>query len=142
MAAEERWPEFTRQAFDRGVRSTLSIPLPVQRQVIGALNLYASESHRFDAGVVVELADNFGAYAAVAIANTRLYLSAASLAEQMQAAMTSRAVIEQAKGMLMVQRQCNAEDAFDILVAMSQQTHRRLRHVATALVQEMTTAGD
>jgi AmiR/NasT family two-component response regulator len=116
----------------------LSVPLPVQRQVIGALNLYATELGVFDPEVVT-LAEQFGDYAAVAIANTTLYMSAALLAEQMQAAMTSRAVIEQAKGMLMVQRKCDADAAFDILVELSQHSHRKLREVAQVVVEHALT---
>jgi AmiR/NasT family two-component response regulator len=48
--------------------------------------------------------------------------------------MESRAVIEQAKGVLMGQRQCDAEEAFDILVKLSQQSNRKLREVAQALL--------
>jgi GAF domain-containing protein len=125
-------------AASKGVRSTLSVPLPVQRQVIGALNLYATELGVFDPEVVT-LAEQFGDYAAVAIANTTLYMSAAQLAEQMQAAMTSRAVIEQAKGMLMVQRKCDADAAFDILVQLSQHSHRKLREVAQVVVEQALT---
>jgi GAF domain-containing protein len=135
---ERRWPEFADAAAAKGIRSTLSVPLPVQRQVIGALNLYATE-HGVFAPEVVALAEQFGDYAAVAIANTTLYMSAAQLAGQMHAAMTSRAVIEQAKGMLMVQRKCDADAAFDILVQLSQHSHRKLRDVAQLIVEQALT---
>jgi GAF domain-containing protein len=137
-SADTRWPQFVDDAANKGIRSTLSVPLPVQRQVIGALNLYATELGVFDPEVVA-LAEQFGDYAAVAIANTTLYMSAAQLAEQMQAAMTSRAVIEQAKGMLMVQRKCDADAAFDILVQLSQHSHRKLREVAQVVVDQALT---
>jgi GAF domain-containing protein len=82
MAAESRWPQFTADAQNQGVASSLSVPLPVQRQVIGALNMYASAEHAFADGVV-ELAEQFGDYAAVAIAHTTLYMSNRELAAQM-----------------------------------------------------------
>jgi AmiR/NasT family two-component response regulator len=50
--------------------------------------------------------------------------------------MASRAVIEQAKGVLMGQRRCSADEAFDILVGLSQQANRKLRDVAQALVEQ------
>jgi GAF domain-containing protein len=143
MAVEERWPQFTVDARTKGVGSTLSVPLPVQRQVIGALNLYCPERASFTDSVV-ELATRFGDYAAVAIAHTTLYLSASDLAEQMSQAMQSRAVIEQAKGVLIGQRQCSPDEAFDMLVSLSQQSHRKLRDVAQAVVTgfaDGTTAG-
>jgi AmiR/NasT family two-component response regulator len=52
----------------------------------------------------------------------------------MQAAMESRAVIEQAKGIVMRERRCTADEAFANLVKISQDTNRKLRDVATALV--------
>lgn len=134
VQSETRWPQFTRDAVAKGIGSTLSVPLPVQGRVIGALNMYASKPEAFD-GTAVKLTKDFGAYAAVAITNTSLYLSASQLAEQMTAALASRAGIEQAKGMLMAQRKCSADEAFDLLVKLSQQTNRKLHAVAAALVE-------
>jgi GAF domain-containing protein len=140
MATEERWPEFTADARRSGVHSSLSVPLPVQRQVIGALNLYSSEGQSFDDDVVA-LAEKFGDYAAVAIAHTTLYLSTSQLAEQMSHAMQSRAAIEQAKGILMGQRRCDADAAFNILVGLSQHSHRKLRDVALILIDHTLASG-
>jgi GAF domain-containing protein len=135
MAAEQRWPQFTADAHKRGVRSSLSIPLPVQRQVIGALNMYSLDQAPFGDDVI-ELAEKFGDYAAVAIAHTALYMTTSDLAAQMTEAMGSRAAIEQAKGILMGQRKCDADEAFNILVGLSQHSHRKLREVARALIDQ------
>jgi AmiR/NasT family two-component response regulator len=67
-----------------------------------------------------------------------VYAAQGQVAEQLQQAMQSRAVIEQAKGILMGQRRCSARDAFDILVRLSQATNRKLRDVAQALVEDAT----
>lgn len=135
MAAETRWPQFSAAAHDKGVCSSLSVPLPVQRQVIGALNMYSSQGQSFPDDTI-KLAEKFGDYAAVAIAHTTLYMSSAELAEQMAEAMRSRAVIEQAKGILIGQRHCTPEEAFNTLVQLSQHSHRKLRDVAKALIDE------
>src|SRR5437763_6924953 len=71
-SAETRWPRFTQTAAENGVASTLSVPLPVQRQVTGALNFYASEPAAFSEEIV-ELTQTFAAHAAVAAANAHLY---------------------------------------------------------------------
>lgn len=137
VATESRWPQFAKVALDAGVASSLSVPLPAQRHIIGALNVYA---RRHD--VITEqrerLAEQFAMYAAVAIGNTALYLTSAKLAEQMQEAMTSRAVIEQAKGVLMAVHRCDADEAFARLVSASQHSHEKLRTVAAQLVQRAT----
>jgi GAF domain-containing protein len=133
MAAETRWPAFARQALAAGVRSSLSVALPLQEAVLGALNIYATQPAMFDRDAT-ELARTFAGYAAVAIANARLYQATATLAEDMRRAMETRAVIEQAKGILVAQRHCTPEQAFELLTRLSQSTHRKLRDCATDLV--------
>jgi GAF domain-containing protein len=132
-ASDTRWPDFARDAHEHSVRSSLSVPLPVQRQVIGALNMYTREQFSADEPTV-RLADQFATYAAAAIANTTLYMTAAQLAHQMLEAMESRATIEQAKGILMARHRCDPGAAFDLLVRASQEGHLKLREVATRIV--------
>jgi GAF domain-containing protein len=133
MAAETRWPRFARQALADGVRSSLSVALPMQEAVMGALNIYATRAGAFDGDAVV-VARAFAGYAAVAIANARLYETTATLAEDMRRAMETRAVIEQAKGILIAQQHCTPERAFELLTRLSQATHRKLRDCAADLV--------
>ena len=135
MHSEHRWREWSNEAVERGAGSSLSIPVPVQREVMAALNIYSTDPNAFDADSI-ELATTFSAYAGVALANMHLYQAQGQMAEQLQNAMQSRAVIEQAKGILMGERQCRAEQAFDILIALSQDTNRKLRDVAQALVDQ------
>ncbi|SCG54990.1 GAF and ANTAR domain-containing protein [Micromonospora halophytica] len=131
--AEDRWPAWATRARQVGVGSSLSIGLPIQEAVVGTLNVYGSAPRAFDPEAM-ELAKTFAAYAAVALANAHSYENATTLAEQMRAAMESRAVIEQAKGIIMGDRRCTAEEAFGILVKLSQDTNRKLRDVAELLV--------
>jgi GAF domain-containing protein len=133
MTAEDRWPDWAARAAQAGARSSLSIGLPMHEQITGALNVYATEPKAFDHDAVI-LGQTFAGYAAVALTNAHLYDAQTNLARQMQAAMQSRAVIEQAKGILMGSRHCTADEAFAILTRLSQDTNRKLRDVATALV--------
>jgi GAF domain-containing protein len=133
MSDEPRWSQWAAKAYARGSHSSLSVGLPVEEQVTGALNLYSTKPHAFDDDTVV-LAQTFAGYAAVALANAHLYDVKANLAQQMQAAMESRAVIEQAKGIIMGERRCTADEAFTILTKVSQDSNRKLRDVAAALV--------
>jgi GAF domain-containing protein len=135
MATDERWPAFARTAVDAGVLSSLSISLPIQDSVVGALNVYAVKPHAFDADAIA-LGRTFAGYAAVAIANAHLLDNAAATARQMGEAMEYRAVIEQAKGILMGGRRCTPEEAFSILRNLSNSSNRKLRDVAAALVEE------
>ena len=135
MSAEDRWPEWAVRAFTAGVQSSLSIGLPVQDTVNGALNIYATKPEAFDAEAI-ELGQTFAGYAAVALANAHLYDATATLAEQMRTAMESRAVIEQAKGIIMGDQRCTADEAFRILTKMSRDTNRKLRDVAALIVSQ------
>ncbi|MGW5669218.1 GAF and ANTAR domain-containing protein [Micromonospora sp. NPDC003776] len=132
MSAESRWPEWADRARKAGAASSLSIGLPIQEAMVGALNIYGAAAGAFDEQV--ELAQTLAGYAAIALANVHLYESTATLAQQMQEAMQSRAVIEQAKGIIMAQRRCSADEAFAILARVSQDANRKLREVAESLV--------
>ena len=114
---EQRWPDWARDAQQAGARSSLSIGLPVQEKVTGALNIYATEPHAFDDDAIA-LAQTFAGFAAVGLANAHLYETQATLAGHMQKAMQSRAVIEQAKGIIMGERRCTSDEAFTILTKL------------------------
>src|SRR4051794_11093766 len=134
LAAEDRWPGYVPAGLEAGVRGSLSVPIEVPN-VVGALNIYAREAAAFDEDVV-GVAFDLGQYVGIVANATDEWNRASTLAQQMQEAMESRGVIEQAKGILMAQRRCTAEEAFEMLVRLSQESHRKLRDVASALVQQ------
>ena len=134
---ETRWPDYARIAVERGSLSSLSVPVPVREAVHGALNLYGVEADAFD-DEARAVARAFASYAAVAVHNMHLYASTRDLAENLDVAMRSRAVIEQAKGILMSQRRCDANEAFGLLAAASQRSNRKLRDIAHAIVDGVT----
>jgi GAF domain-containing protein len=131
---ERRWPDWAADAEKAGAYSSLSIGLPVHEHVTGALNIYATVPDAFDDDAVA-IAQTFAGFAAVGLANAHLYETQATLAGHMQKAMDNRAVIEQAKGIIMGDRRCTAEQAFAILAKLSQDSNRKLRDVASALVE-------
>ena len=114
--------------------SSLSVPVKLPEPVGAAINLYSRQDAGFDPQVV-ELAQTLAGYAGVALANMHLYEAQAKVAEHLRIALESRAVIEQAKGVLMAERRVTADDAFQLLVGLSQDTNRKLRDVASALVE-------
>ncbi len=134
MSSEERWPAYSKVAAAEGACSTLSVGMPFQHALTGAINIYARDAHAFD-DTSVEVAETFAGYAAVAVTNVHLYESTATLASQMQEAMDSRAVIEQAKGILVAQRGGTPEDAFTLLSMASQHRNKKLRDIAAAIVE-------
>jgi GAF domain-containing protein len=133
--SEKRWREWAEHAASQGCGSSLSVPVPLQREVLAALNIYSTREDAFD-DASAELGITFAAYAAVTLANKHLYDAQGRVVEQLQDAMRSRAVIEQAKGIIMGERRCTSDEAFEALVSMSQDANRKLRDVAQALVDE------
>jgi GAF domain-containing protein len=133
MRTDSRWPDYAPRAAERGVRSSMSTPLPYQGATIGALNVYATEPAAFTPDDVA-VAEEIASYVAVAVANADAHAEAREVGEQMRAAMESRSVIDMAKGMLMAQHGCSADEAFTILSHASQRSNRKLRDIARAMV--------
>jgi len=137
LAGETRWPEYRERALELGVHSSLSIPLTSGERHLGGLNLYGSRPGNF-AGVVRQHAEIFAVQAATALL---LVLRSADQAEQsvqLEQALSSRTVIDQAIGILMAQQQCTAEEAFALLRAHSQNNNRKLRDVAADLITRVS----
>ena len=140
VRTEQRWPDYVAHAQEVGVRSSLSVPLPYQGSSIGALNIYSTEVAAFATPEALEAGLDTAEVVAVAIANADAHWQASEQARNMRLAMESRAVIEQAKGVLMAQRRLTAEQAFEVLRDASQRYNRKLRDIAAGIV-ESTQAG-
>jgi GAF domain-containing protein len=136
MAAEERWPDYAVHAAERGVGSSLSVPLPFQGATIGALNNYSVRSHAFGEADIA-LGEEVAAFVAIAVGNAEAAARASDDVLNMRRAMASRGVIEQAKGILMERYKITAEQAFTLLTHASQRANVKLRDVA----EELTSTG-
>ena len=110
-------------------------PLLIDVQVIGAINAYAYSRDAFGEHAV-KLGSQFAGPAAVSVYNAKLLTEARDRAEQLQRALGSRAVIDQAIGILRSRSGGNAQEAFDRLTRMSQAGNVKLRVVAERLVDE------
>jgi GAF domain-containing protein len=134
LKSEARWPSYVPRALDEGVRSIMSLPMAAEGSIIGALNLYSREPQAFDAEAA-SVGEIVAAHAGLASQVTAAFFRHRDLADQLSEAMQSRAVIEQAKGILMAVHRCDADDAFRHLVRRSQSTNRKLRDVAEETVK-------
>lgn len=124
--------DFAALARHLGVTSVLAVGLPLDHRVVGSLNLYCTgpapdERDR-------ELATEFARHAAVVADNAAEYAGVTELVGHLRTALESRAVIEQAKGILMHRHGCTADEAFGRLATESQNQGRKLREVAADLV--------
>lgn len=135
MATEERWPRYTPRAQAQGVGSSLSVPLPFQGTSIGALNVYSGRRLAFASEESLGAGREVAEAIAVAVVNADAHGRLTEQAHNLQLAMESRAVIEQAKGVLIAQRRVTPEEAFEILREASQRYNRKLRDIAVGIVE-------
>ena len=133
---DERWPDYMPRAVERGALSSLSVPLAIDddEQVSGALNIYARRAAAFDEDSR-SAATRFGPYAAVAVGNLHAYRSARDTADNLRAALESRAVIDQAKGVLVERYKLTPDRAFEMLAQASMHANRKVRDIADDLVR-------
>lgn len=133
LAVDDMFPEFSPRALAVGMASVQSFPLSAEGRCVGALNLYAAKPEALgdaevEAGLL--LAD----VATVYIMNCRTLAESHKLAGQLQQALDSRVVIEQAKGKLSEQQQVSVAEAFEILRRYARNNGRKLREVAVEVV--------
>ena len=131
------WPEFTGRAQELGVGSYLAAPLRVDERLSGALNLFGYGDHGF-AEADSQLLKLYTTVVSFGLRTTRRYRHARQRATDLEAAMRSRAVIEQAKGILMAVHRISAEDAMKRLVTESQRTNVKLRDIAARFVEDLS----
>jgi len=142
MAAEEqRWPEFASAARDRGISASLSMPLLVERaevepDIVGSLNIYSATATAFDP-FDESLMKLYMLTAGLAIANARRWQRSRETIEQLTGALTSRSVIDQAKGALRAVHGCTEDEAFGLLVTESQNSNVKLHTVATRFLESL-----
>jgi GAF domain-containing protein len=133
--ADSRWPDYARYVVGHGVLSVLAVPLVLagEEPVAGSLNIYARTPDAFDE-VSRAVATGFAPYAAVAAGAVQAYRSARETADNLQIALESRAVIEQAKGILIERHKVTADQAFEALTTVSMNENVKVRDIAKHLV--------
>ncbi len=128
-----RWPEFARNARQEGFGSFLAAPLAVNAGVSGAVNCYGLQDDGFER-LDAQLLELYTTAVEAVLLTYARYLEARETTEQLRNALTSRAVIDQARGVLMAVRQIDADEAFALLVAQSQRENVKLRRVAERFI--------
>ncbi len=119
LDTDEQWPHFGPEVGDLGVRSALAVPLRNNGDVLGAMNVYSHQPDAFDERDVA-LGELFAVPAAIAVHNAQVLSHAQLLATRLESALTQRAVIDQAMGILIGRVGCTAEEASNVLRQMSE----------------------
>ncbi|MCK9922023.1 GAF and ANTAR domain-containing protein [Frankia sp. AgPm24] len=135
LGGEARWPRFGPRVGRMGVHSVLSLPLLLPDRVVGAMTVYAHAKNAFGPDAV-RVGELFARPAAVSAHNAQVLAQSQRLAVQLQEALTSRAVIDQALGVIMSRTGSGPEEAFERLRTMSRSQHLKVAQLAQRLVDE------
>ena len=139
LAEEPRWERYRRTALDAGFRAVAGVPMLVEDVRIGAVNLYHAHPHQW-AQEELEVAQVLADMASGYIANHRTLAESRRLADQLQKALDSRIVIEQAKGVIAARHHLHIDEAFQHLRAQARSASRKLHDVARETVEEQLAA--
>lgn len=131
--ARRRWPRFTESTFDAGYQSSHALPLRLNRRTIGVVNLFCKERASLsleDLALGQALAD----VATICLLQERAVRQKELLAEQLQTALNTRILIEQAKGSLAEREQVSVDAAFDLMRSYGRRHQQPLRKVAAGVI--------
>jgi GAF domain-containing protein len=138
-AAASRWPRFVPHATACGFQSVHAFPLRLRSQVIGALNVFGdTKGGNFD-GADVPIVQALADVAAIALLQERAIRRGEALTEQLQGALNSRIVIEQAKGAVSQAQRISVDEAFARIRGYAREHNRKLTEVAQAIITDRTT---
>ncbi|MEV8378790.1 GAF and ANTAR domain-containing protein [Kribbella sp. NPDC056861] len=138
---EERWPRFRAATIAAGYRSTHAIPLRLRGQVIGVLNLFCTDRTTLsDADIA--LGQALCDIATVGLLQERTVRRGEVLAEQLQAALNSRVLLEQAKGVISERVGVTVDEAFVLIRAHARRNHLQLGAVASAVIDGTIAASE
>jgi GAF domain-containing protein len=138
--ARDLWPEFAAEAATAGMGSFLAAPITIDGEHVGAINCYSADEWGY-ADLDEQLLELFTSVAETAIRGFLRYSRARDLARNLEAALETRAVIDQAKGIIMAVRRIDADQAFAVLVHQSQKENVKLRDLATRFIAGLAGSG-
>jgi GAF domain-containing protein len=133
LAAETRWPKYTRVALAEGYRAVAAVPLRSADGSFGSLNLYSKALRSWEPQEITEallLADVAASY----VTNASALKRSERVREQLQVALESRIVIEQAKGVLAAREGISVDEAFQKLRRYTRSHNAKLHEIANAIV--------
>ena len=129
----QRWPRFTAMACEQGFSAVHAVPLRLREQTVGAMNLFRTTPGVIPADAV-ELAQSFANVATISILQVRALRHSEMVTEQLQNALSSRIMIEQAKGILAERLQIGVVDAFSLLRNYARNSNQLLSDVAEQVI--------
>jgi GAF domain-containing protein len=141
-AAADRWPRFSPLAVATGFQSVHAFPLRLREQVIGALNIFGGSRGAYLTDTEVPVVQALADVAAIGLLQERAIRRGEVLTEQLQSALNSRIVIEQAKGAIAQSRGITVDEAFTLIRAYARSHNRPLTDLAKVIVTDLAALPD
>jgi len=135
-----RWPAFARTAAEQGINAVHTVPLRTPERTIGALNLFRREPGPLSAAEA-DVARAMASFGAVGLTQLEHVAEGRRVQAQLQEALASRIVLEQAKGVLAERHRIDPDSAFDRLRLQARHDRRKLRDVAQEVLDELSRVG-
>jgi GAF domain-containing protein len=133
----QQWPRFAAAAIEAGFRRVEALPMRLRDQVVGAMNLFRAEPGPFDPADL-RIGQALADVATIGLLHERNVRRTETVAEQLQRALNSRVIIEQAKGKLAERLSMEMDQAFDLLRDYARNSNQRLTDVAANFVNSAT----
>ncbi len=130
---QQRWPAFAERAAEYGYRAVTALPLRLRDERVGALNLFLTESGPLSGGDVA-VAQALADVATIGILHHRTFTHSELVNQQLQTALNTRLIIEQAKGVLAERGKIDMDQAFTLLRTHARGTNQRLADLARTVV--------
>lgn len=138
-ADRQSWPAFAERAAEYNYRSVSALPLRLRNERLGALNLFRTEVGALSTAHLA-IGQALGDVATIGILNQRTLTHSDLINQQLQSALNTRVIIEQAKGVLAERGNLDMERAFSLLRSHARSTHQRLADVARSVVENGDTS--
>jgi hypothetical protein len=142
--ADGRWPEFSELVRSEDFRSTFTAPVDVDddQAAIGLLTFYSPEPHVFDSTARQQHLNRYAGETSRALSLATRLAASERTAWHLEDALSARAIIDYAIGIVMAQRRCDADTAFEVLRSESQRRNVKLRAIARELVTQVSTPSE
>jgi transcriptional regulator with GAF, ATPase, and Fis domain len=138
-SADDRWPRFAPAAAEAGFRTVQALPMRLRAEILGAFNLFHTDAHQLDSSVT-RIGQAMADVATIGLIHERSLRDHETLIDQLQTALNSRIIVEQAKGVLAERHGINPSDAFTLLRDYARNRGQRLTELAAAVVDGSATA--
>lgn len=139
--ARDRWPLFTAAARDAGFAAAHAVPMRLREETIGGMNLFTKSVGELDDDQL-EIGQALADVATIGLLHERVIRGHEVLTEQLQTALHSRILIEQAKGVLAERFGGTVDEAFDMLRKYARSHNRRLVDLSAAVIDNDSSAGE